>query len=149
MKHTKRIVLIFFTIIVAIGSITLMPQHSIALASNSDAKIESWAESHPLAASELKEWMITHREGAQAIIKWESNHPEQLRTFVTWVVTHLGIKVDVFLEEHADWRRFIRMVESHHEDINEFVVWCRFHPKATTELIQHPRALHWFEKQVN
>lgn len=125
-----------------------MPLYSVASDSPANEKIETWADNHPRAATELVEWMDNHKEGAQAITKWDYKHPEQSKSFVTWVITHLGKKIDVFIEKHEDWKRFNRIVVSHREALNALVVWCRFHPKASAELMHHPKALNWAEHHL-
>ena len=148
-KIKYYIIIVTFSALVATGNFTLVPLHSYASESPAEVKIEQGADNHPRAASDLLEWMDTHKEGAREIIKWEGRHPERIKTFVTWVITHVGKKYDVFVEEHANWKRFNRLVKYHSDAVNDFVVWCRFYPKATSELMQHSKALHWIDKHLN
>src|SRR5450631_2366702 len=69
-------------------------------ASSADEKIDTWADSHPRAASELGEWVDSNRNAARELFKWDSHHPDQSKTFVTWVTTHQGKGIDLFLAQH-------------------------------------------------
>jgi hypothetical protein len=115
---------------------------SIAV-SNADEKIDAWADSHPRAASDLGEWINSNRNAAREVFRWDSLHPEQSKIFVSWVTTHQGKGIDLFLARHTDWKRFSEVVKGHRSAVGAFVVWCRFHPKASEALMQHSRALHW------
>lgn len=148
MKSKTGILTIAISFLIIFGNSALFPLFSAASDSPAEEKIESWADNHPRAASELGEWVNTHKEAAQAIFKWDSKHPEQSKLFVTWVISHLGKKIDVFTEDHEEWRSFIKLIESHHDAVSSFVVWCRYHPKATAALMQHPGALHWVGKHL-
>jgi hypothetical protein len=148
MKSKMSIITIVISCLIIFGYSGLIPLYSVASDSPAEEKIETWADNHPRAATELGEWVSTHREAAQAIFKWDSKHPEQSKSFVMWVISHLGKRIDVYTEEHADLRRFNKIVESHRDAVNTFVVWCRFHPKATAALMQHPGALHWIGQHV-
>ena len=108
-----------------------------------EEKIETWAANHPRAASDLGAWVNAYKDAAHQLFKWDSWHPEQTKLFVAWVNSHQGKGIDVFTAQHSDWSRLNKIMASYSVALSEFVVWCRFHPKATAALMHHQRALHW------
>ena len=143
MKYIIRIILSVFFSLSLLGSAIASFPPSVNASIVAEEKIETWAENHPRAASELGAWVYTHKEAAHQLFKWDSKHPEQTKRFVAWVNTHQGKGIDVFTTKHADWNCLNRIATSYSTALSDFVVWCRFHPKATAALMHHQRALHW------
>ena len=144
MNYKTSIILSVIFFMVFIGSAIAAPLPPAATTSTvAVEKIETWADTHPRAASELGTWVNTYQEAAHQLFKWDFRHPEQTKLFVTWVNTHQGKCIDVFTAQHTDWNRLNRIITSHSTAMSGFVVWCRFHPKATAALMQHQRALYW------
>jgi hypothetical protein len=139
MKYNPLIVISVICFLSLIGSAIAAPLSLVT----TEEKIETWAGNHPRAASELGAWVDIYKEAARQLFKWDSKHPEQTKLFVTWVNTHQGKGIDVFTAQHTDWNRLNRIIASQSTALSDFVVWCRFHPKATAALMQHQRALHW------
>jgi hypothetical protein len=131
-----------------IESVVAAPLPSPATASVVEENMETWAVNYPRAASELEVWVTTYRDTARALFKWDGFRPEQSKTFVIWVNTHQGKGIDVFSAQHTDWLRFNEIIVKYRSEMSAFVVWCRFHPKASTALMQHPRALHWVGRHL-
>jgi hypothetical protein len=124
------------------------PLPSSATASAVEEKLETWADNHPRAAAELGEWVTLNRDAARKLFKWDAVHPEQSTTFVTWIITHQGKGIDAFTAQHTDWSRFNEIIKEYRSAIGDFIVWCRFHPKASMKLMLHPRALHWVGRHL-
>jgi len=141
----KMLCIVFLGIILSAGYV---PVPLLFAAPAAEEKIESWADIHPRAAAELGEWVNTYKEAAQAIFRWDFLYPDQTKIFVAWSNTHQGKGVEVFAAEHTDWNRFNRITREHRAAVGSFIVWCRFHPKASLTLMQHPRALHWVGKNL-
>ena len=127
----------------SVGIVTAAPLPSSSAACIAEEKIETWADNHTRAAAELGEWVTINRDAAREIFKWDATHPEQSKTFVNWVITHQGKGIDAFTAQHMEWTRFNEIIRENHSAVSTFIVWCRFHPKASMALMQHPRALHW------
>lgn len=113
-----------------------------------DGSTETWAGNYQRAASELETWVTTYRDAARALFKWDACSPEQSKAFVIWIITHQGKGIDVFAAQHTEWARFNDIIGKYRSEMNTFVVWCRFHPKASASLMQHPRALHWLGRHL-
>lgn len=142
----KNLILITLSVICClspIGSAIASFPPSVTVAVTAEEKIEMWAGNHPRAASALGAWINSYKEAAHQLFKWDSRHPEQTKLFVAWVNTHQGKGIDVFTAQHTDWSRLNKIIASYSVALSEFVVWCRFHPKATAALMHHQRALHW------
>jgi hypothetical protein len=139
------VVLIFLGVIGGAAATPPPPSSAVSVA---EEKIETWADNHPRAASELGEWVTINTDAARELFKWDAFHPEQSKLFATWVITHQGKGLDVFTLQHTDWHRFQAIIREHHSAVSAFMVWCRFHPKATMALMQHPRALHWVGRHL-
>ena len=132
-----------------IGNAIATPLPPVTISTVSEEKIETWADTYPRAASELGEWVNTYEEAARQLFKWDFRHPEQTKLFIIWVNTHQGKSVDIFKAQHnTEWNRFNKIITSHSAALSDFVVWCRFHPKATAVLMQHSRALHWVGRHL-
>jgi hypothetical protein len=130
------------------GSAAAVALHLAAAIPVAEDTIENWADNYPRAASELGEWVNVHRDAARELFKWDSSHPEQSKAFVTWVITHQGKGIDAFTAQYTDWTRFSDIIKGHRPAVCAFIVWCRFHPKASAALMQHPRALHWVGRHL-
>lgn len=148
MKYKLFIIISVICSLGLIGSAIAAPPPPLNTSTAGEEKIEMWADNHPRAASELGVWVNIYKEAARQLFKWDSRHPEQTKLFVTWVNTHQGKGIDVFTAQHTDWNRLNRIIVSHSSALGEFVVWCRFHPKATAELMRHQRALHWVGRHL-
>lgn len=131
-----------------IGSAVAAPVPSATASAVAEEQIETWADNYPRAASELGNWVNTYKEAARQLFKWDSRHPEQTKLFVTWINTHQGKGIDVFTAQHTDWNRLKKIITCHSSALGDFIVWCRFHPKATASLMQHQRALHWVGRHL-
>lgn len=148
MKYNLLIIISVISSLGHIGSAIAAPPPPVTVSSIAEEKIETWADNHPRAANELGIWVNTYKEAAHQLFKWDFRHPEQTKLFVTWVNTHQGKGIDAFTAKHSDWNRLNRMVMCHNSALVGFVVWCRFHPKATAALMQHQRALHWVGRHL-
>ena len=104
--------------------------------------IEAWVAGFPRASEDLRLWVASHGGEAKVLFRWDARRPEQTKEFVSWVTSHQGKGIDSFVERHREWRRFDRIVREHRQLLCDFVVWCRFHPKASAALMDTPRALH-------
>lgn len=111
--------------------------------------IESWINNHSRAATALAEWIDCNNEASLEIFKWDYKHPDQSREFVNWANTRQVKGIDVFIEKHRDWKRFNKILLRHRAAINTFVVWCRFHPNASTKLMKYPQALYLFGQYIS
>lgn len=148
MKFKISIITLALCFLSIIGSAAAAPLPLSAEASVADEKIETWADNHKRAASELGDWVTAYRSAARELFKWDAMHPEKSRIFVTWVTTHQGKGIDAFTAQYPDWARFNEIIKEYRSAICAFIVWCRFHPKASAALMQHPRALHWVGRHL-
>ncbi len=143
MKDIICFILSAICFISLIGNAIAEPLPLVNTSVAAEEKIETWADNHPRAASDLGAWVNTYKAAAHQLFKWDSRNPEQTKLFVAWVNTHQGKGIDVFTAQHTDWNRLNRITTSYGTALSDFIVWCRFHPKATAALMHHQRALHW------
>ena len=148
MKYKTHIIATAVCFLNLIGGVIAAPLPSATTSTVAEERIEAWADNHPRAASELGIWIHTYKEAARQLFKWDSRHPEQTKLFVTWVNTHQGKGADVFAAQHTEWNRLHRIITCHSTALGDFVVWCRFHPKAIAALMRHQRALNWVGRHL-
>jgi hypothetical protein len=108
-----------------------------------DVDIARWNSRHPEAAQELCAWVSTHREAAHLFFEWDSNHWDRSHEFVVWAITHPGENIDFFVSQHPDWQTFDGLAVTHRPAADAFIQWCRRHPEASQELMNHRNGLHW------
>lgn len=105
--------------------------------------LEAWERHHPEASRELGAWVKAHPHAARKLFAWDAGHPERSREFVTWAITHPGEGVGLFAGTHRGWRTFDDLVLNHRPAANDFIAWCRRHPRAAEALMNHPGGLDW------
>jgi hypothetical protein len=109
-----------------------------------ERQMENWNSRHPEAARELCNWVGTHPEAANHFFEWDASHPERAREFVTWTIAHPPAEgINVFVVEHRAWSEWDWISEQHHPAANAFMGWCRRHPRAAEDLVNHPAGLRW------
>ena len=62
---------------------------------------------------------------------------------VVWAITHPGENIDFFISQHPGWADFDGLAVTHRPAADAFIQWCRRHPEASQELMDHPNGLHW------
>ena len=135
-------------LMIFIGSNALAPVTSVAAVAMAKQGVDDWVATHPRAVKEFEEWVISNRSVAQALFRWDNNHPDQSKVFVMWILTHQGKGIDVFAAQHLEWTHLNRIIRENRDAMEDFVVWCRFHPKATGQLIKNRRALYYFGQHL-
>ena len=63
--------------------------------------------------------------------------------FVTWAIYHPGENIDWFVSQHPGWGQFDMIAQTHRPAANAFIDWCRRHPRAAEDLMNHPNGLAW------
>jgi len=105
--------------------------------------IGEWNARHPQAARELCAWVQNHPDAARRFFEWDGHHYERSHEFVTWAITHPAEGIDAFVAQHPGWGNFDVMAETHRPAANAFIAWCRRHPQAAEDLMNHPNGLEW------
>lgn len=106
--------------------------------------MESWNARHPEAARELCTWVGAHPDASKHFFEWDATHPERARELVTWTIAHPPAEgINVFVGEHPAWTEWDWISEAHHPAANAFMAWCRRHPRAAEDLVNHPAGLRW------
>jgi hypothetical protein len=107
--------------------------------------IELWKDHHPEAARELGEWIRAHHGSARFFFEWDGHHPERAKGFVMWAIRHPGEGIEAFSASHANerWEQFEDIMLHHRVAADQFMAWCRRHPRAAESLMNHPRGLEW------
>lgn len=140
--HFKALIVLVALLIVQGFTATILPPPAVAMPSR-EAAIESWADNHPEASTELGNWVKNHPQAARKFFEWDSTHPERSKQFVTWAITHPGEGIEVFVTQHPGWPIFDEIMEQHRPAAQAFIAWSRHHPQAAEALMNHPGGLHW------
>jgi hypothetical protein len=117
--------------------------HPAMVAMHEPGGLQAWENHHPEASRELGAWVSGHRDAARKFFEWDARHPERSHEFVTWAITHRGEGIEAFAMTHRGWEFFDEIMLKHKPAANDFIGWCRHHPDAAEELMNHPGGLDW------
>jgi hypothetical protein len=64
---------------------------------------------------------------------------------VIWSIRHPGEGIEAFSATHGNerWEQFEDIMLHHRVAADQFMAWCRRHPRAAESLMNHPRGLEW------
>jgi hypothetical protein len=115
----------------------------VVRAPSGEGSIEQWNARHPEAARELCGWVSAHREAAHLFFEWDAAHWDRSHEFVVWAISHPAQNIDIFVAQHPGWPDFNAIAETRRPAADAFIAWCRRHPEASQELVNHRNGLHW------
>jgi hypothetical protein len=68
--------------------------------------------------------------------------PLRVKELVSWATVHPDEQIEAFTLAHPDWK-LGEALQKRGPSTTTFLRWARRHPEAATDLMTHPRGLHW------
>lgn len=142
MKSFSTTALITLALVTLLGCTAVLPPPAAA-SPPAEVTLQRWTAYHPQAARQLGWWTRHHIPAAQTLFTWNSTHSEKAKLVVNWALKHPRLGVDAFVARHPRWSLFDAIAEGHRGAVNQYLSWCRRHPRPAQRLMQHPGALRW------
>lgn len=143
MKHRLSSAALAIFMFMTFGCAATVPVHHVNPTPQAAVAIDRWADNYPGAANDLGNWVKKHPQAARKFFEWDGTHHDRSKLFVTWAITHSRENIDTFVLQHLDWSYFGELMEHHRPAAQEFINWCRRHPRAAEALMNHPSGLQW------